>query len=102
MPSLHSSVTIKQLEIIECVKNRIDTVEFEKRKGLGSIMKKRFSMMRSRAVPVVTESKDLGDSDKKDKDTKDEMENIEKAFSKQSLKDADQFQSLPPPPTLRE
>jgi len=102
MPSLHSSVTITQLEIIEeCVKNRIDSVEFEKRKGLGSILKKRFSMMRSRAVPVASRRKGSGDSDEKVKDTKDEMKNIEKAFSKQSLND-DQFKSSPPPPTLRE
>jgi len=103
MPSMHSSVTINQLEleIIECVKNRIDTVEFEKRKGIGSIMKKRFSMMRSRAVPVAS-CKDRGVGDKKVKDNKDEMESVENAFSKQSLKDEDEFKCLPTPPTLRE
>ena len=58
--------------------------------------------MRSRAVPEVPANKEPGDGDKKVKNSKDEMENIEKAFSKQSLRDDDQFKSLPPPPTLRE
>jgi len=103
MPFINTTVTITQLENIECVRNKLDSncTVLARRKGLGSIMKKRFGMTKNLDKNNVVEpcSKDIGDvGDKKD-DVKNEIDNIEIALSKQSLKD-DQVVKTSPQPTL--
>jgi len=95
MPSFDSTITITKHQARESIKNSIQTAG-RRRKFLGNIMKKRFSLTKNHIKTMVKplEQNSSDAVDKKD-EVENEIDNVRDALNKQSLSCEVESQTLP-------